>query len=132
MEVDMYVAIAQFPTVPAERDMDFLDWFALANDQLRETAGLISRRLLRAPDGSYTALVEHESASTFAAMQAAEAVSMIQEGLGKILSDCPQATGYVDVVDFSTAETCCGDGTGTDSREGTADTHVSGGCRHAA
>ncbi|MHB8184592.1 MAG: hypothetical protein ACYDDU_00645 [Dermatophilaceae bacterium] len=60
-----------FPTVPAELDKDFRDWFAWSNDQLREfawsndqlreTAGLKGRRLLRAPDGSYTALVEHET-----------------------------------------------------------------------
>lgn len=97
----MYVAIAQF-TVPTERDKDFRDWFARSNVQLRETAGLISRRLLRTPDGSYTALVEHENASTFAAMHTAEAISMIQQGLGQILNDSLQATAY-DVV-VSTVE----------------------------
>jgi hypothetical protein len=125
MEVDMYVAIVQFPTVPAERDQDFRDWFAWSNDQLRETAGLRSRRLLRAPNGSYAALIEHDSATTFATMRTAEAISMIQEGLGKILNQGPQASGYDVVVDFSTTQRCCGDGLGAGSREAT---EVSGGC----
>ena len=98
----MYIAIARFPPVPAERDKDFRDWFAWSNDQLREVAGLKARRLLRASDGSYTALVEHESASTFAAMHTAEPVSNIHERLGQILDDGPQATKYDVVVDFST------------------------------
>lgn len=103
---------------------------ARSNDQLRETPGLKSRRLLRAPDGSYTALVEHESATSFAAMHETEgvSVSMIQAGLGSILNDNPQATTYEVVVDFSTAETCCGDGHGTATHEGTPHAQVSGGC----
>ena len=124
----MHIAIARFPTVPAERDKDFRDWFAWSNDQLRETAGLKARRLLRAPDGSYTALVEHESASTFAAMHATEAVSMIHQGLGQILNDGPQATKYEVVVDFSTSGSCCGDGPGAGSHERTLEARVSGGC----
>jgi len=83
----VHIAIARFPAVPAERDKDFRDWFAWSNDQLRTTVGLKGRRLLRAPDGSYTALVEHDSAKSFAAMREGEAISMIQHGLGRILSD---------------------------------------------
>ena len=124
----MYIAIARFPTVPAERDKDFRDWFVWSNDQLRDTPGLKSRRLLRAPDGSYTALVEHQDAGTFAAMHAAEQVSMIHEQLEKIVNDGPQATRYDVVVDFSTAQTCCGGGHGTSIHEGVAPAHVSGGC----
>jgi hypothetical protein len=121
----MHIAIARFSAVPAERDQDFRDWFARSNNHLRETAGLKSRRLLRAPDGSYIALLEHESASTFAAMHTTEAVSMIHEGLGLILNDGPQALTYDVVVDFSTAETCCGGGHGTASPEGSARPHRS-------
>lgn len=96
----MHIAIARFPAVPAERDKDFRDWFAWSNDQLRATVGLRGRRLLRAPDGSYTALVEHDSAKSFAAMRKAEAISMIQHGLGRILSDRRQAMRYDVLVDF--------------------------------
>jgi len=126
----MHIAIARFGTVPAERDKDFRDWFTRSNDQLRAVAGLRSRRLLRAPDGSYTALVEHASASSFAAMRAAEVVSMIREGLGQILNDVPQAMTYEVVADFSPAETCCGEGPGTNRREGATQAHPSGACCH--
>jgi hypothetical protein len=98
-EEDVHIAIARFPAVPAERDKDFRDWFAWSNDQLRATVGLRGRRLLRAPDGSYTALMEHDSASSFAAMRKAEAISMIQHGLGRILSDRRQAIRYDVLVD---------------------------------
>jgi len=114
----MHIAIARFPAVPAEHDKDFRDWFAWSNDQLRGMVGLRGRRLLRAPDGSYTALVEHDSASAFAAMLKAEAVSMIHRGLGPILNDRRQAMSYDVLVDFPTAERCRCDGSGTCSCEG--------------
>jgi heme-degrading monooxygenase HmoA len=116
----MHIAIARFPAMPAERDKDFRDWFAWSNDQLRGMVGLRGRRLLRAPDGSYIALVEHDSASAFAAMHKAEAVSMIHRGLGGILNDRRQAMRYDVLVDFPTAEACCCDSPGTCSCEGAA------------
>ena len=114
----MHIAIARFPAVPAEHDKDFRDWFAWSNDQLRGMVGLRGRRLLRAPDGSYIALVEHDSAGAFAAMHKAEAVSMIHRGLGRILNDRRQAMRYDVLVDFPTAEACCCDGHGTCGCEG--------------
>jgi len=127
----MLIAIARFPAVPAERDKDFREWFTSSNEQLRETAGLKGRRLLRAQDGSYSALMEHESASTFAAMHKAEAVSMIHSGLGRILSDGQPATRYEVVLDCSTSGPCCHGRLGADIHEGTQ-AHVSGRCRHEA
>lgn len=124
----MHIAIARFPAVPAERDSDFRDWFTWSNDQLRGTEGLKARRLLRAPDGSYTALVEHESATTFASMHTAEIVTVIQQGLRRILPDAPQAMGYDVVADSSTDQGRCG-GSGADSQE--AATQGSGGCCRA-
>ena len=62
MEERMFVAIAQFPEVPTEREEEFQAWFAWSNGQLHEIDGLRGRRLLRAADGTYTALVEHASA----------------------------------------------------------------------
>lgn len=126
----MHIAIARFPAVPAERDNNFRDWFTWSNDQLRGTEGLKTRRLLCAPDGSYTALVEHENAATFAAMHKAEAVTVIQEGLRRILTDAPQGTSYEVVVDSSTAKKCCG-GHGASSREGAKPAQGSGGCCQA-
>lgn len=127
----MHIAIARFPPVPAARDKDFRDWFAWSNDQLRETAGLRARRLLRAPDGSYTALVEHESAEAFAAMHSAEPISEIHKRLGQIIQDDPQATKFDVVVDLATSESgCCG------SRAVNQDTarqaRTSGGCCQGA
>ena len=58
----MFVAIARFPEVPAEREAEFRAWFAWSNDQLRDIDGLQSRQLLHASDGTYTALAEHKSA----------------------------------------------------------------------
>jgi len=115
--------------VPAERDQDFRDWFAWSNDQLRETEGLKSRRLLRSADGSYAALVEHDSADTFAAMHTAESVAGIHGRLGQIVEDGPQATRYDVVVDFATSGSCCGhDDHGTGSHEGSSQTRASGEC----
>lgn len=126
----MHIAIARFPAVPAERDSDFRDWFTWSNDQLRGTEGLKARRLLRAPDGSYTALVEHESATTFASMHTAETVTVIQQGLRRILPDAPQAIGYDVVVDSGTDQGCCG-GSGADSQEAAKTAQGSGGCCRA-
>lgn len=106
----MRFAITRFPTVPTRRDQDFRDWFATSNDELRDTAEVKSRRLLRAADGTYTALVEHRGASTLAVLHKAEAVSMIQAGLGSILSDRLEATEYDVVVDSFPIETCCDNG----------------------
>ena len=114
----MHIAIARFPTVPAEHDNDFRDWFAWSNDQLCGMAGLRGRRLLRASDGSYTVLVEHESAAAFAAMLKAEAVSMIHRGLGPLLNDRRQAMSYDVLMDFPIADGCRCDGDGTCSCEG--------------
>ena len=90
----MHIALARFP---AELDRDFRDWFAWANDQLSETAGLKNRGLLRAVDGSYAALMEHESADRG-----------------------PQATRYAVVVDFASSGSCCGNGNGANCHEGTS------------
>jgi heme-degrading monooxygenase HmoA len=64
----MFVTLARSPEVPFEREAEFRAWFAGSNGQLRGIAGLKGRRLLRAEDGSYAALAEHENADTFEAM----------------------------------------------------------------
>lgn len=124
----MHISIVRFPTVTDKLDKDFRDWFASSNDQLRGSAGLRGRRLMRAPDGSYTAVMEHESASTFAAVHAAEAVSMVQSGLGQLLSECPPAMTYENVVDFVAPGGSDAVGQGTDSHDDAAQTHASAGC----
>lgn len=124
----MHISIVRFPTVTAELDKDYRDWFASSNDQLRGTAGLKGRRLLRASEGSYTAVIEHDSAGSFAAVHAAEAVSMVQSGLGGILSTCPQAMTYEVVEDFSASGECRAISQGTGSRDDCAQAYVPVGC----
>jgi len=97
----MFVAIAQFPEVPTEREEEFRAWFAWSNGQLREIDGLQGRRLLRAADGTYTALVEHQSADTFAAMHLTEVASHVHARLGQVLRGEPMATKYEVVADLA-------------------------------
>jgi len=128
----MYIAIARFPAVPAERDSDFRDWFTWSNEQLRGTSGLQTRRLLRAEDGSYTAMVEHESASTLTAMHSTESLSRIHERLGQILTDGPQATRYEVVVDSSTSGSCCGGSQSAGHQDSAAQAQPAGRCCQGA
>lgn len=108
----MHARIARFPTTAEETVEDFRDWFAWSNDQLNGIVGMRRRRLLCAPDGSDTALMEHDSADAFAAMLRAEAVSMIGRGLGPVLNDRRQAMSNDVTVDFPTADGCRCDGNG--------------------
>ncbi|MDQ2756817.1 MAG: hypothetical protein M3Y71_09675 [Actinomycetota bacterium] len=111
----MFIAIAKLPEVPTERDVEFQAWFAWSNDQLRDTDGLRGRRLLRAADGSYTALVEHDNAETWAAMHATEAASRVDAHLRELVPAEPAVTTYEVVADLSGSGSCCG---GTSGHEG--------------
>jgi heme-degrading monooxygenase HmoA len=111
----MFVAIARFPEVPSPREEEFLAWFAWSNGQLGEIDGLVGRRLLRAADGAYTALVEHQSAETFAAMHTTEAASQVHARLREILEGEPAATKYEVVVDLPKPGSGCGGGGGEES-----------------
>jgi len=108
MEEHMFVAIARFPKVPAEREAEFRLWFAWSNEQLRDIDGLQGRRLLLAPDGSYTVLIEHKSAETFAAMHATEVASRVGALRQEIPVDGPAATMYQVVADLASSGSCCG------------------------
>lgn len=103
----MFVAVVRFPPVPAERDAEFRAWFAWSNEQLRDSAGLAGRRLLRDAGGAYVGLVEHDSAATFARMHASPVAGEVQHQLHGILEAPPQADVY-DVVDAAPAAGCCG------------------------
>lgn len=131
----MFVAVVHFPPVPAQRDTAFRAWFAWSNDQLRDSAGLAGRRLLRDSDGAYVGLVEHESAATFAQMHASPVANEVRQQLYGILDDAPQANVY-DVVDAAPVAGCCG---GTRGDEGTTadgrvdvSTAAAGGCCNAS
>ena len=113
----MFVALVQFPVVPVERDEEFREWFTWSNQQLQDTSGLKSRRLLRAEDGAYVALVEHESADTFAAMHKTAPVTGVQARLRQLLNDLPHATRFEVIVDSSTGS-CCGGHGGNGGHQG--------------
>jgi len=114
----MFIAIAQFPEVPTEREVQFEAWFVWSNDLLREIDGLQGRRLLRAADGTYSALVEHQSAETFAAMHTTEVASRVHARLGELLGDEPRATRYEVVADLAKSGSCCGGGSGHGRQDG--------------
>jgi heme-degrading monooxygenase HmoA len=140
MEEHMFVAIARFPQVPSEREAEFRAWFAWSNDLLRDIDGLQGRRLLRASDGSYTALVEHTSAETFAAMSATEVASRVGALLQELLLDQPAATMYEVVADLANSGSCCGGASGHGGQRRhdlalvtvPAEAQVAGGCCRGA
>ena len=99
----MYVAVVHFPPIPAQRDSEFRAWFAWSNDQLRDSAGLVGRRLLRDGDGAYVGLIEHESAATFAQMHASPSAREVQQQLHGMLQGRPRADVY-EVVDVGDDE----------------------------
>ena len=112
MEERMFVATAQFPEIPTEQEEEFQAWFAWSNGQLRGIDGLQGRRLLRAGDGTYIALVEHKSAETFAAMHLTEVGSLVHARLREVVGDEPLATKYEVVEDLAESGSCCGGGGG--------------------
>lgn len=135
----MFVAIAKFPEVPSQREEEFQAWFAWSNGQLRGIDGLQGRRLLGAADGSYIALVEHQSAETFAAMHTTKAASQVHARLGEILKGEPLATKYEVVADLAKSGSCCGGGGGHGGQGGhdlasgaDVELQVAGGCCRGA
>jgi len=135
MEEHMFVAIARFPEVPADREDEFEAWFAWSNSELRPIDGLTGRRLLRAADGTYAAVVEHASPETFAAMHATEVATQVRARLNDILNDQPRSTKYEVVADLAAAEGCCG-GKGRQQEDACqhggelVDAAGTGGCHH--
>jgi len=139
----MFVAIVRFPEVPTEREGDLRMWFAWSTGLLSGIDGLQGRRLLRAADGGYTAVIEHQSAETFAAMHTTEVASQVHAQLREILGAEPVATNYEVVVDLAKSGSCCG-GSGGHTGEAEhgandraaagvgADLQAAGGCCHQA
>ncbi len=107
----MFVAMARFAGVRNEREQEFQAWFAWSSEKLRDIDGLKGRRLLRASDGTYTALVEHQSGETFAAMNTTEVATQVHARLADIVNDEPRATTFKVIADLPTSGSCCG-GTG--------------------
>jgi len=70
----VFVNIVEFPTIKKEKDEEFKEWFAWSNTVYEKFDGFISRRLLKPTngEGSYVAIVEHESGKTFMVMHLSE------------------------------------------------------------
>lgn len=113
----MFIALVRFPDIPSDRDEAFRDWFTWSNQQLAGTDGLHGRRLLRSTNVHYAALVEHESAASFAVMHAAPVVTEIQARLHQIVPEPPHGTQFHVVTETTagpdagpTPGGCCSDG----------------------
>lgn len=113
----MYVAIVEFPAIPAPRDDEFRAWFDWSNQALADADGLCDRRLLRSDDGRYLAIVEHDTSDTFAAMHQSQVASQVRDRLQTVLSGAPQARTYELVSQpLVSGGGCCGqeDGSGAE------------------
>jgi len=64
---NMFVMMADVQLKDGAED-DFKKWFSESNKVLTNFPGFISRRFLKANDGSYRIIVEHESKETFIQM----------------------------------------------------------------
>ena len=65
----MFVVIINFPPIKEGNDAEFQEWFSRSNKEFANHKGFISRKLLKPlKDGTYAAVVEHESYETFMAM----------------------------------------------------------------
>ncbi|MDH3312956.1 MAG: antibiotic biosynthesis monooxygenase [Nitrosopumilus sp.] len=64
---NMFVMMADVQLKDGAED-DFKKWFSESNKVLANFPGFISRRFLKANDGSYRIIVEHESKETFIQM----------------------------------------------------------------
>ncbi|MFZ5852594.1 MAG: antibiotic biosynthesis monooxygenase family protein [Actinomycetota bacterium] len=132
----MFVAVVTFPTVPEDREADFLAWFDWSNEVLAGSEGLVSRRLLAPKEAGapYTALVEHESEATFAAMHTGAAREQVHQRLRTVLAEGSPSARFYDVVVASAPAGCCGGrGNGHQHEHGAGHEHGGGhggGCAH--
>ena len=91
----MLVVIINFPPVKAGKDKEFLEWFDWSNKEFAKHEGFGSRRLLKAlKDGSYAAVVEHESEKTFAAMNSSPFHGEAAKRVGPLLEGSPTPNFY--------------------------------------
>ena len=91
----MFVNIMQFPPIPADRDEDFRRWFSMSNEQYAKHPGFIRRRLLKSrKQGTYTAIIEHESYETFMTMHKSRDQANASNHLKTVLAEGPTAQFY--------------------------------------
>lgn len=98
----MFVNLVRFPAPAAGAEAAFVEWFKHSNTIYREFPGFVSRRLLRAADGSYAAVVEHESDTTFIAMHTSPERQRMWDEVEPLLQGRPEPA-FFDVVDEARA-----------------------------
>jgi len=95
----MFVVIINFPPIKAEKDAEFLEWFASTNKEFADHKGFIGRRLLKPiKGGNYAAIVEHESQETFMAMHNSPAHDEAAKRVGPLLDGKPIPEFYEAII----------------------------------
>ncbi len=99
----MFVNLVRFPALVEGREAAFVEWFEHSNIVYLEFPGFVLRRLLRAADGSYAAVVEHESEATFMAMHTSPERQRMWDEVEPLLEGLPEPA-FFDVVDEALPE----------------------------
>jgi heme-degrading monooxygenase HmoA len=97
----MIIVIAKFPTVYQGQEEEFRKWFDWSNNLLKDTPGLISRRLAKDRNGNYIAIVESDSFDTFKAMHSSDKHKQIHERTSSLFSGMPKPE-FFDLVNAIT------------------------------
>ena len=90
---DMFVMIADVQLKDGAED-DFKSWFSESNKVLSDFPGFVSRKFLKAPDGSYRIVVEHESKETFIKMHNSPEHEKLHPACHAFMSEPPQRKTY--------------------------------------
>jgi antibiotic biosynthesis monooxygenase (ABM) superfamily enzyme len=98
----MFVNLVRFPAPRQGQEAAFVEWFERSNKVYRNFSGFRSRTLLRAVDGSYAAVVEHESETTFMAMHTSPERAGMWAEVEPLLQGRPEPA-FFDVVEQARA-----------------------------
>jgi len=91
----MFVVVISFPPIKAGKDAEFLQWFALTNEQFSTFKGFIRRRLLKPlGEGNYAAIVEFENQDAFKAMHGSPAHDKASERVKPLFDGSPTPHFY--------------------------------------
>ncbi|HEX6321813.1 MAG TPA: hypothetical protein VFZ84_23325, partial [Burkholderiales bacterium] len=96
----MFVNHAEFPPIKQGKEGEFLAWFAWSSAIYKTFNGFISRRLLKATDGSgsFVGVVEHESKETFMAMHLSEERKKAWERVAPLLEGKAKPHFYEEIM----------------------------------
>jgi antibiotic biosynthesis monooxygenase (ABM) superfamily enzyme len=99
----MFVNLIRFPALREGQEAAFVEWFKRSNDIYRGFPGFVSRRLLHSRDGSYAAVVEHASESTFMAMHTSPEREALWGEVEPLLQGQPEPS-FFELVEGTLAE----------------------------